>query len=106
MAERGVGIKFKILIIVVVGIIIFASIISLLFIQDIIHSSELAIEEKSHALMITIETIQQEMRSQYARDERRMDKTVTELKETIADHHKQVTDKLDKLMLTVKNGHQ
>ncbi len=61
MAFRDMSIKYKVLIIVIFGIISFAGVNTYLFIRDIIVTTVRGIEEKSHAVMTAVETVQSEM---------------------------------------------
>ena len=61
MAEKSASIKIKILIPVVLGLLILGGAVTFLFIGDIIVSTENAIEETSHAIMISAEATREEM---------------------------------------------
>ncbi len=61
MAEKSTSIKVKILIPVVIGLLVLGGIVTFLFIGDIIVSTKHAIEETSHAIMISAEATREEM---------------------------------------------
>jgi methyl-accepting chemotaxis protein len=61
MAEKSTSIKVKILIPVIIGLLVLGGIVTFLFISDIIVSTKHAIEETSHAIMISAEATREEM---------------------------------------------
>lgn len=61
MASKSMSIKYKILIPVIIGLLILGGVVTFLFIGDIIVSTENAIEETSHAIMISAEATREEM---------------------------------------------
>ena len=61
MAQKNTSIKVKILIPVVIGLLVLGAVVTVLFIGDIIVSTERSIEETSHAVMISAEAIRDEM---------------------------------------------
>ena len=61
MALRDMSIKYKIMILVIIGILIFGGVNTFLFIGDIARTTVRAVEEESEAILIALHSVQTEM---------------------------------------------